>query len=265
MYYVPQLTLIPNSEKIIPEIIKTFIDHYGKSRALFLLSKYAEFVFSNHRSYSGENDQVAEYIYLETYNGPLLSNILLHIVQDEDIDLSEHIDWLKALYSANGLELEVLSTFPLKDIDAIKTPDSNEQIETWLEKNVPSEVFKKMVDAKRELLTAHTDDALADCREALEKFTVSSNFTPALNELVANNLIAQGSNAQKKDFRMLQTIYHYTSTLGSHTSSRRPKPTHEQAHFGYMLTEVAIRFIVKILRDAQASGISLSHWEDVPT
>lgn len=174
------------------------------------------------------------------------------------------MDWLKGLYFANDLVLDAKSTIPLKPYDALKTPDTGEHLESWLENNLPPEVFKKMVEAKTELQGANRDDALADCREALEKFTVSSNFSSALHELVDNGLIVKGTNTQKNDFRTLQAIYHYASTLGSHTASRRPKPTFEQAEFGYMLTEVAYRFIVKILRKAKGFGVALPNWVDIP-
>ena len=60
--YLPKLKLIPDSETIIPEIIKIFLDHYGKSRAIHLLEKHAGFSFSHSRLYEGQHDQVAEQI-----------------------------------------------------------------------------------------------------------------------------------------------------------------------------------------------------------
>jgi len=261
--YVSKLKLIPDSETMIPGIIEIFLDSIKKSRAIYLLEKHAGFGFSHPFMWEGQNDQVADNIFQECRLGPILSDILVFISQDDELDLSEHMDWLKSLYLANGFELDAQSTIPLKPYDALKTPDTGEQLETWLENNLPQEVFKKMVEAKTELHGANRDDALADCRKALEKFTVSGNVTNALAELESNGLIVKGSHANKNDFELLQAVYHYASTLGSHTASRRPKPTFEQAQFGYMLTEVALRFIVKILRVAKASGIVLSHWEDI--
>ena len=91
----------------------------------------------------------------------------------------------------------------------------------------------------------------------------ASNVSNALNELVTNGLIEKGSSSRKKDFEAIQTVYHFTSTLGAHTSSGRPAPTYEQAEFGYLMTEVTIRYLVHILRKAKSLGIGLSDWIEI--
>ena len=78
----------------------------------------------------------------------------------------------------------------------ISEPEQQE-MRSWFEENAPEEVLDRLNDAINEIANGNFEDALQDCRMALESLTRTGTFTRSLAELVSQNIIQEG-NAQRR-------------------------------------------------------------------
>jgi len=205
----------------------------------------------------GFSHDVIAYNIISNVGARKLTEILIYLM-NFGIE-EEHYNYLKAVFYKNGFDPNEIFNGEFVSLDSLREPDKNELAENWLKKNAPTEVYQKIQEAFNELGKNHTDDALGDCRQALEKLTINANFSTALNELCDKGIIKKGTRDKKNDYEMLQTVYHYISTLGSHTANKIPKPSIEQARFGYMLTQSALWYLIQELRGKN----SLNEWVEI--
>lgn len=130
---------------------------------------------------------------------------------------------------------------------------------SFVKEHATDEVLDAIEDARTEMTAGNYDDAMEDLRKALENM-VDDNYHEALDELVSESLISDGSGNHRDDKEMLYMPYDYCSTVGSHTSAGIPPASQLQAETALILVEEAIHFILQKLEEANEQRISLNGW-----
>jgi len=141
--------------------------------------------------------------------------------------------------------------------------EAKEEHQTLIENNAPPRVIARLDRANVLLAEGDYDNALQDCRRALEDLTVSGNFGWALEELHDKGLIqkdTQKGNRKPKDREITKDAYEYLSNVGSHAGANSPPANERQAKLGFVYTQEVIVFLLRTIEEGRHSGIELKRW-----
>lgn len=171
-------------------------------------------------SYSIKNRSVTLLRYL---NGdPKLLQLLNYLVgRVSDRYTLDQRDEFRRILGAYGFEVDFNKDIPIYPTYMGISEPEQQEMKSWLEENTPEEVLTRLNDAIREIGSGNFEDALQDCRMALEALTTTGTFSNSLSELVSKGVVQDGSSQRRRDNEILKAIYGYNSTLGSHTSLGR--------------------------------------------
>lgn len=199
---------------------------------------------------------------LNFLNGsPQLLEVLNYLVSEvSDRYTLDEKDEIRRILGNYGFEVDFDRDMPIyPSYMGISEPEQQE-MKSWFEENAPEEVLTRLNDAIEEISSGNFEDALQDCRMALEALTTTGTFSSSLSELVSEGVIQEGSSRRRRDNEILKAIYGYDSTLGSHTSQGRTPPDLEQARLGYHMTEAAIYYLLKKIKSARDAGTTINDW-----
>lgn len=201
------------------------------------------------------------YAFLTQVNNRKDNALLLKIAVDELQTYEPHI--VTAILMQNDVSHIFLDTFSGHP-DEIKNPIEKISYKNYIEKHAPSETINHMVRARDNLKKGNNGDCLGCCRKALESMAVDHSLNDALDELVGNNLIEDTITSFKLDKPLINGVYKYCSSYGSHDRSEIPEPSDEQTMYGYSMTEATIYFLIKLMLKNQSSK-NLIRWKEVKT
>jgi hypothetical protein len=187
----------------------------------------------------------------------LTSYMLKSEVSPQDI---ETIEKLNRIFVPHSYTV-VLSgeTIVLQPTTGTLTQKLVEEQRSWIEENAPMGAVTQLQDARKKLGRGEWKESLAACRNALEALTTTGSFTSSLEELSRNDVIAKGSMNRKKDEELLKAIYGFCSTTGTHTEGQT-LANEERARMGLLVTDAAVYFLVKQIKDARRGNLSLREW-----
>lgn len=194
-----------------------------------------------------------------------LQDVLQALIRRTDIgqngDLAEEINEILA-----GTSVIIENTtegYNLVSKSTDYAEETKEEHQTFIENNAPPRVIAR-IDRSNVLLTeGDYDNALQDCRRALEELTVSGNFGWALEELHDKGLIQKDTkrgNREPKDREITKDAYAYLSNVGSHAGANSPPANERQAELGFVYTQEVIVFLLRAIDEGHRSGIELERW-----
>lgn len=117
----------------------------------------------------------------------------------------------------------------------------------------PVETVARLDRASHLLAESDYDNAIHDCRRALENLTVDGNYGGALADLDSNGYISGDSWDHPLDWQALKLPYNYCSNVGSHGGSEAPEATRKRAELAYKYTQEVIVFILRISDEARTN------------
>lgn len=130
----------------------------------------------------------------------------------------------------------------------------------FVEETAPQKTLDHVKEAKEKFTKNDFDGCLAECRQSLESLTIN-NFHDGLRELAQNSLIENKNNALRKDDGwILNAIYGFNSTMGSHSSLNSSNPNSEQAFLGLVMTQSSLRYLLKKIKESNQKSINLQQW-----
>lgn len=199
---------------------------------------------------------------IRTINGTdklieLVSYVLNNEMSSESPDIEE-IEQIFAPYgytvdSSDGITIVPTAQPPIQELQ--------EEERTWIEENAPEKTIDNLQSAREHLSNGRWSNSIHECPLALESLTTTGSFSGSLQELHQKNVILKGTNDRKKDYRLLKTLYHYCSTMGSHTSGST-QADQERAGLSLLMVESAVYFILKQIKKATESrSLPINQWK----
>lgn len=194
-----------------------------------------------------------------------LQDVLQALIRRTDIDqngdLAEEINEILA-----GTSVIIENTtdgYNLVSKTTDYAEETKEEHQTFIENNAPPRVIARIDRANVLLTEGDYDNALQDCRRALEELTVSGNFGWALEELHDKGLIQKDTkkgNREPKDREITKDAYAYLSNVGSHAGANSPPANERQAELGFVYTQEVIVFLLRAIEEGHRTGIELERW-----
>lgn len=138
------------------------------------------------------------------------------------------------------------------------------QHRTYIENNAPMRVVARLDRAHVLLTEGDHDNALQDCRRALENMTKTGEFGWALEQLYDQELIQKDTtkgDREPKDREIAKDAYNYLSNVGSHAGANSPPANSQQAELGFMYTQEVIVFLLRAIEQGeQNDNLELDRW-----
>lgn len=216
------------------------------------------------RSRSGKEARLIEFLHQANHSKDLQS-VLSALITQADIrqnpDLVEELNDILAGSSViienttDGYALTTKTTGYAKRIE--------EEHHTFLENKAPTRVIARLDRANVLLAEGDYDNALQDCRRALENLTVSGQYGWALEELHDSGLIQKDTSEgdqKSKDREIAKDAFNYLSNIGSHAGANSPPANERQAELGFIYTVEVIVFLLRAIEDGRRNGIELDRW-----
>ena len=200
------------------------------------------------------------YVFLSQLNGTsVLLDVLNYVIEQHvSPDYSELREAYEQILKPMGFEISVDGD-KCRIIGTVIGQEETSKTQSWLEKNAPSKTQEFLSDAKEALGEGRFDDVLHNCRKTLESLTVNGRFSEGLHELVNAKLIQKGDRQDRKmEAELLQVVYGYCSTLGSHAGPH--KTDLEHARLAVSLTESSVYFVLRRIVSHRSSGGQLQYW-----
>jgi len=144
----------------------------------------------------------------------------------------------------NGTRYE-LATRTQREIAQIE-----EQHQSLLWETAPVETVARLDRASHLLAEGDYDNAIHDCRRALENLTKDGNYGGALADLDSSGIISGDSWDHPLDWQALKLPFNYCSNVGSHGGSEAPEATQTRAELAFRYTQEAIVFILQLADEA---------------
>ena len=141
--------------------------------------------------------------------------------------------------------------------------ETKEEHQTFLETKAPGDVVSRLNQARVLLANGDYDNALQECRRALENMTEDGNYGWALEELHDNGLIEKDTDPgdQKPvDREIAKDAYNYLSNTGSHAGANSPKANKRQGELGYIFTVEVIVFLLRAIEEGKQNGVTFNRW-----
>ncbi|WP_049900971.1 hypothetical protein [Natrinema altunense] len=140
----------------------------------------------------------------------------------------------------NGERYELATRTP-EDVSELKDEHSS-----LIEEAAPLLTQARLKRASHLLAEGDYDNAIHDCRRALENLTVDTNYGSALADLDQAGIIEGNDWDEPIDWQALKFPYNYCSNVGSHGGSEAPEATAKRAELAYIYTQEAIVFLLRV-------------------
>jgi hypothetical protein len=128
-----------------------------------------------------------------------------------------------------------------------------EQHHSLIKDAAPLETVARLDRANHLLAEGDYNNAIHDCRRALENLTVDGNYGSALADLDTSGLISGDSWNHPLDWQALKLPYNYCSNVGSHGGSKAPEATRNRAELAFRYTQEATVFILQVTDEPGSS------------
>ncbi|MFU1780219.1 hypothetical protein ACM16X_02430 [Haloarcula japonica] len=143
----------------------------------------------------------------------------------------------------NGKRYELATRTP-EDVSNLKDEHSS-----LIEAAAPLSTQARLERASHLLAEGDYDNAIHDCRRALENMTVDTNYGSALADLDQSGIIEGNDWDEPIDWQALKFPYNYCSNVGSHGGSDAPEATSKRAELAYIYTQEAIVFLLRVAEE----------------
>jgi len=140
---------------------------------------------------------------------------------------------------------------------------TKEEHTTFIESKAPPRVVARLDRAHDLLSEGDYDNALQDCRRALENLTVSGNYGWALEELYDEGLIQKDTSKgdrKPKDREIAKDAYNYLSNVGSHAGANSLPANERQAELGFIYVQEVLVFLLRAIEEGERNGVKLERW-----
>lgn len=127
--------------------------------------------------------------------------------------------------------------------------DLKDKHRSLIEESAPLSTQARLARASHLLAEGDYDNAIHDCRRALENMTIDTNYGSALADLDQNNIIEGNNWDEPIDWQALKFPYNYCSNVGSHGGSDAPEATPKRAELAYIYTQETIVFLLRVAEE----------------
>lgn len=216
------------------------------------------------RSSSGKEARLIAFLH-HANNSKDLQDVLSALIRRADIRQDHNlVEEINDILTGSSVVIEnTTEGYVLVPKTTRYAEKTEEKHQTFIENKAPMRVVARLDRAHVLLAEGDYDNALQDCRRALENLTVSGNYGWALEELYDEGLIQKDTSTgdrKPKDREIAKDAYNYLSNIGSHAGANSPPANERQTELGFAYTHEVIVFLLRAIEEGKRNGVELERW-----